>query len=36
MAIQKICQYLCTCLGILSLSFIYVQMFKKTKQTKKD
>lgn len=36
MTIQKICQYLCSFLGVISLSFIYVQMFKKTKQTKKD
>ncbi|SCA86339.1 hypothetical protein BGLY_2516 [Bacillus glycinifermentans] len=34
MAIQKIFQYLCSFLGVISLSFIYVQMFKKTKKTK--
>ncbi|ASB88849.1 hypothetical protein S101395_02341 [Bacillus sonorensis] len=36
MVIQKCFQYLCSLLGVISLSFIYVQMFKKTKHPKKD
>ncbi|ADP32611.1 putative membrane protein [Bacillus atrophaeus subsp. globigii] len=36
MEIERIIQYTCTFLGIIALSFIYAQMFKKTKPPKKD
>lgn len=36
MTIQKVIQYACSVLGVVSLSFIYAQMFKKTKQPKKN
>lgn len=35
MEIERIIQYICTFLGVISLSFIYAQMFRKTKPTKK-
>lgn len=36
MTIQKVIQYACSILGVVSLSFIYAQMFKKTKPSKKN
>ncbi|MDM5298402.1 hypothetical protein QUF51_09540 [Bacillus pumilus] len=36
MTIQKVIQYACSILGVVSLSFIYAQMFKKTKHPKKN
>lgn len=36
MEIERIIQYICTFLGVISLSFIYAQMFRKTKPTKKN
>nr|WGD64267.1 hypothetical protein P5652_12095 [Bacillus subtilis] len=36
MEIERIIQYICTFLGVISLSFIYAQMFRKTKPTKKE
>lgn len=35
MEIERIIQYICTFLGVISLSFIYAQMFRKTKPTKR-
>lgn len=36
MEMERIIQYICTFLGVISLSFIYAQMFRKTKPTKKN
>lgn len=36
MEIERIIQYICTFLGVISLSFIYALMFRKTKPTKKE
>lgn len=35
MTIQKVIQYACSILGVVSLSFIYAQMFKKRSHLRK-